>query len=176
MKSLLIALLITLAFPLYVISKNDFEKSKKNYYPVVTKCYLESKLTDNTIILFNNELKFGMSSDNFKSRFMEFKLDFTDGINLNYKYETNYSNTFDNFWITAVFKDDKLSCLELNGWQSEEYLKLVKTTLKQLIFDKTVTEENEDLGTVKTDYYHKDNLKAEYFSFETTVLKICLDN
>lgn len=133
--------------------------------------------SENTITLFNKELQFGMRSDEFKPRFNEFKLESNEGNDLNYKFETNYSDfRSSNYWITATFKDNKLVCLELNGWQTEEYMKLIKATIKQLIFDKTVKEENEDIGTTETDFYHKDDLKAEYYEFETAVLKICLNN
>ncbi|MBE2218586.1 MAG: hypothetical protein IAE90_10300 [Ignavibacteria bacterium] len=76
--------------------------------------------------------------------------------------------------MTAKFKDDKLSCLELNGWQTNEYMQILKDVLKQMKFDKTITEKNEDVGETSSDFYHKDDLKAEYFSFETSVLTICL--
>jgi hypothetical protein len=54
-------------------------------------------------------------------------------------------------------------------------MRLIDATLKQFQFDKTVTEKDEDVGTISSDYYHKDDLKAEYFNFETAVLKICLN-
>jgi len=129
----------------------------------------------NSITLFNKEVQFGTNTDDFKTIFSEFKLDPQEGNEIVYKYETQYSNTFDNYWITAKFKDNKLVCLELNGWQTDEYMKLLKATLKQLIFDKTVMEKNEDIGEKSTDFYHKDDLKAEYYNFETAVLTICLN-
>lgn len=174
MKKLLLLFIVLLTLPLF--SKSYIALgSKRNLFPSNT---IERKFkiipSDNTIKLFNKELQFGISSDEFGSKFDEFKFDSKENNEMKYKYGTNYSNAFDNYWITATFKDDKLICLELNGWKSREYVKLIDATLRQFKFDKTVTEEDEEVGTLKSDYYHKDDLKAEYFSFETSVLKICL--
>ena len=175
MKTTLLLLTILLTIPLFGQSNKDLE-SKWNIYSYNTiESEFVSKTTDNSIKLFNKEIIFGMSSDEFISIFNEFKFDSKDGTDLSYKYETNYSNSFDNYLITAKFKNNKLICLELNGWQTVEYMRLIDATLKQFQFDKTVTEKDEDVGTISSDYYHKDDLKAEYFNFETAVLKICLN-
>lgn len=137
--------------------------------------YSFSIFPDNSITLFGKTVQFGTSTDDFKTSFTEFKLDAQEGNDISYSFRTEHDNAFDNYWITAKFIDNKLTCLELNGWQTDEYMKLIKQTLKQLIFDKTVTEKDKDLGDISSDFYHKDDLKAEYFNFETAVLKICLN-
>lgn len=127
---------------------------------------------NNSITLFNKSVQFGSSQDEFKAIFDQFSIDPND--NNTYTYRTNYDNAFDNYWINVNFTNNKLSCLELNGWQTNEYMAILKSVLNQLIYDKTVKEQNEDVGTIETVYYHKDDLNAEYFAFETSVLKICL--
>lgn len=174
MQSFLLLMAILLIIPIYGKSKTNIENKRDLYTNNVVENESEAKLIVNTITLFNKEVEFGMSSDMFKSRFNEFKLDSKEGNELSYKFERNYSDFFSNYWITVKFTDNKLICLELNGWQTEEYMKLLKATMKQMKFDKTITTENEDIGSTSTDYYHKDDLKAEYYNFETAVLKIYL--
>jgi hypothetical protein len=159
--------------PIY--GKSNIGNKRELYTNNVTGNESKTILTFNAITLFNKEVQFGMSSNEFIERFDEFKLDSKEGNEISYKYETNYSNSFDNYWITVKFTDNKLVFLELSGWQTEEYMKIIKATIKQLKFDKTIIEKDEEVGDTKTDYYHKDDLKAECFSFETTVLKIYLN-
>ena len=156
-------------------SRIDIEKEWALYKNNKEKYAYISELSDNSIILFNKEIQFGISSDELILIFENFHLDLQEGNDSNYIYETQYSDYFSNYWITAKFKDNKLVCLELNGWQTEEYLKLIDETLSQFKFDKTVEEESEDIGTMSWDYYHKDDLVAEYYEFETAVVSICLN-
>jgi len=130
----------------------------------------------NSILLFGKNLVFGISSTEFINTFTEFTIEEPmDGFQ-RYRYGTNYDNAFANYWMTAKFQNDKLVCFEFNGWQTDEYMKIIDETLKQFKFDKTVIDKDEDIGDTRTDYYHKEELKAEYFSFETSVLTICLSN
>jgi len=173
LKIIILLIAILMIIPIY--GKSNIGNKRDLYTNNVNDNESMTILTANSITLFNKELQFGMSSEEFISRFNEFKFDSKEGGETSYKFGTNYSNAFENYWITVKFTDDKLIFLELNGWQTEEYMKIVKATIKQLKFDKTVTEESEDVGTLSSDYYHKDDLKAECFSFETTVLKIYLN-
>lgn len=129
----------------------------------------------NSIIFSGKELVFGISSGEFLSSFPEFVLkEPFEGFQI-YSFSTGYDNAFENYWINAKFKNDNLMCFELNGWQTNEYMKILKDILTQLEFVKTVKEQDEDVGETITEYYKKDNLVAEYYAFETSVLKICLN-
>lgn len=123
----------------------------------------ESNCIDNTIVSFQKELHFGIISDEFLSIFNEFKFDTKEGNEIFYKFKTYYENIFDNYYINAEFTNDKLICFELNGWQTEEYNKIINEILSQLQFNKTVIEEDEELVPLSTDCYFKDELKAEKF-------------
>lgn len=175
MKTILIFITLLLTIPVYGKSNTNIGIKRDLYTNNLPDNESRTKITYNAITLFNKELQFGMRSEEFISQLNEFKFNSKEEVEISYKFETNYSDFFSNYWITAKFTDNKLICLELNGWQTEEYMKIIKAIIKQLIFDKTVTEEDEEVGTLRSDYYHKDDLKAEYFSFETTVLKICLN-
>lgn len=128
----------------------------------------------NSIIFSGKELKFGSNIADFTNLFPVFSSGNPDMDYQTYKYGTNYDDAFSNYWITAKFKNDILVCFELNGWQTDEYMKIINETLLQFTFDRTVIEKDEEVGDIRTDYYHKDELRAEYFSFETSVLTICL--
>lgn len=176
MKTFTLFILLTICSQIsYSQLRRDIEKEWALYKNNKVKNEYINKLSDNSIILFNKEVQFGISSDEFKLIFDDFKLHSQDGNDVNYLYETQYADFFSNFWITAKFKDNKLVCLELNGWQTEEYMQLIDETLTQFQFDKTVEEESEDFGTVSSDFYHKDDLIAEYFNFETAFLSICFN-
>lgn len=133
----------------------------------------------NSIILFGKELVFETTLDEFKILFDEFKPETNDffygtngeGFELYSIRKENIQDPFKGHLIVAKFKDNKLSCMEFHG-SSDEITIIVKDILPQLvIYDKKIT--NDELE-IETEYYKKDNLKAELVEFESTLLTICL--